>query len=398
MKKHSEKGIFIMQNKENDILQNKNGSWCYPSWEIDPVTHVIKKVSLEDAETLEEAKEKARNNRNRFQTELMSLKQESCCPYTFMEYLEHWYRKIYLPGSTSNSTRMKYYWIIYNIILPQSLPDCLFDKIDKKYLDNIEESCDAYCESAGYFVYKILKKILFSAREEGYLNHHIESLKRYPEPIRKIQLYNRKQLKTFLHAVKNDPYAHFLEYYLALFCGLRPGEILGLKYEDYDAAARILYINKQYTKDDLLPGEKRSANEDTYSFKPLRNEEERIFRVSDYITRALEERIIQNNQYFQSHPTKEDPECFCLSVRGKIKVLPTLNIRLKKIAEAKGLPAISMFDLRYMYTYMLIGKDLTPYEIASYLGQTKLSYTLGLCCQILEATSAEEGEDDEKTE
>lgn len=87
-----------------------------------------------------------------------------------------------------------------------------------------------------------------------------------------------------------------------------------------------------------------------------------------------------------------------MSVRGKIKVLPTLNIRLKKIAEAKGLPAISMFDLRYMYTYMLIGKDLTPYEIASYLGQTKLSYTLGLCCQILEATSAEEGEDDEKTE
>lgn len=111
-----------MQNKENDILQNKNESWCYPSWEIDPVTHVIKKIFLEDAATLEEAKEKARNNRNCFQTELMSLKQESCCPYTFMEYLEHWYRKIYLSGSTSNSTRMKYYWIIYNIILPPAVP------------------------------------------------------------------------------------------------------------------------------------------------------------------------------------------------------------------------------------------------------------------------------------
>lgn len=43
MKKHSEKGIFIMQNKENDILQNKNGFWSYLSWKIDPVTHVIKK-------------------------------------------------------------------------------------------------------------------------------------------------------------------------------------------------------------------------------------------------------------------------------------------------------------------------------------------------------------------
>ena len=87
---------------------------------------------------------------------------------------------------------------------------------------------------------------------------------------------------------------------------MRPGEILGLKYEDYDAAARILYITKQYTKDDLLPGEKRSANESTYSFKPLRTEEERILRVPDYIAQALEERIIQNNQYFQSHPTKEE--------------------------------------------------------------------------------------------
>lgn len=45
-----------------------------------------------------------------------------------------------------------------------------------------------------------------------------------------------------------------------------------------------------------------------------------------------------------------------------------------------------------------MGKKMTPYEIASYLGQTKLSYTLGLCCQILEAASEKEGEDDEKTE
>ena len=45
-----------------------------------------------------------------------------------------------------------------------------------------------------------------------------------------------------------------------------------------------------------------------------------------------------------------------------------------------------------------MGKKLTPYEIASYLGQTKLSYTLGLCCQILEVMSAAEGEYDEKTE
>lgn len=61
---------------------------------------------------------------------------------------------------------MKYYWIIYNIILPQSLPDFLFDKMNKKYLDNIEESCDAYWESAGYFVYKILKKILFQPEKK----------------------------------------------------------------------------------------------------------------------------------------------------------------------------------------------------------------------------------------
>ena len=32
------------------------------------------------------------------------------------------------------------------------------------------------------------------------------------------------------------------------------------------------------------------------------------------------------------------------------------------------------------------------------LDRQNLSYTLGLCCQILEAASGEEGEDDEKTE
>ena len=170
---------------------------------------------------------------------------------------------------------------------------------------------------------------------------------------------------------------HFLEYYLALFCGLRPGEILGLKYEDYDAAARILYINKQYSKDDLLSSEKRSANESTYSFKPLRTEEERILRVPDYIVWALK--------------------------NGSYKITSISNLIQRR--SGMFLPECPGKDQSSAYTQYSFKKDcrsrkpaIYSYEIASYLGQTKLSYTLGLCCQILEAASAEEGDYDEKTE
>mgnify|MGYP000019513314 FL=1 len=55
-------------------------------------------------------------------------------------------------------------------------------------------------------------------------------------------LYTPEQLTCLLSAAKKDNTSHYLEYALALYCGLKPGEILGLKYDSFDLEAGTVTI------------------------------------------------------------------------------------------------------------------------------------------------------------
>ena len=63
--------------------------------------------------------------------------------------------KLYVPVSTSGSTKVKYHWIIYHIILPRVTADPLLPYVDAEYIENLIESCRNYCASAEYAVYKL---------------------------------------------------------------------------------------------------------------------------------------------------------------------------------------------------------------------------------------------------
>ena len=306
-------------------------------------------------------------------------------PSTFQEYLEYWFWEVFFPKCTSRSVQMKNFWIIYYVIRPQTLPDCPLDKLDQRYLDTLLENCQKYCQCAGYTVYKFLTIVLSQACMEGFLPELISPRNEYPVPDSDIRLYNKEQLKRFLLAIKKDPRGHMLEYYLALFCGLRPGEILALRYENYDPNMRTLFIREEYTKEDHLPGMKTPDQSVTYCFRHLNQAEHTPFhlKVPEFICRQLNERIWQNEQFFHQHPNRENPKAFCLSARGTIKVLPTLNVQLKQIAKENALPSISMLDLRYMHIYLLMQKGLDYDDIATsmHLSPARIKY---LCLLILD--------------
>ena len=54
--------------------------------------------------------------------------------------------------------------------------------------------------------------------------------KPYPRAKPKVRVLGKEKLKVFLEAASKNPW--YLEILLGLFCGLRKGEILGLKFQD----------------------------------------------------------------------------------------------------------------------------------------------------------------------
>ena len=58
-------------------------------------------------------------------------------------------------------------------------------------------------------------------------------------------------MKRLLKAAYNSGW--YLEILLGLFCGLRKGEISGLKFGDFDAESRTIYIQRQITSNPVIP-------------------------------------------------------------------------------------------------------------------------------------------------
>ncbi len=81
--------------------------------------------------------------------------------------------------------------------------------------------------------------------------------------------------------------------------------------------------------------------------------------VPEFLFDEIRERRYLNEGILLRYPGLAEEGALCLGPYGKVKTLPTLNTRLKKITQSYGLPRISLGDLRYMYLADLYQKGKT---------------------------------------
>ena len=359
--------------KENVFFSHED-LWCCRTRVVNFKIQAIELHICKGFFTRDEAERAFEKASHLFSKEFTKLKDTCQCPFTFCEYLKHWFTGTYHTEDSNGSTKVKHHWIVYNIIFPQVKADPILSNIDVEYIENLIESCKTYCASAEFAVYKLLCSIISSAHKEGFIeNILISDLTVRKEPKSNVCIYTKEQLKIFLNAVYEDPCSHRLEVLLALFCGLRPGEILGLTYNNFDSCTKILNIHKQYTKNGYLPSENRTLK---YSYKELEGERHRSFIVPDLICEELILRKEKNRCFFLAHPAKTDECNFCISSRGKVKTLETLNTRLKYITENTGLPTITMYDLRDMFVWILLERGCSWDDIKAITGGVEIERIL----------------------
>ena len=79
---------------------------------------------------------------------------------------------------------------------------------------------------------------------DGFINYNpVPETKPYPRTKPKIRIFSKAKPKVFLRAASKNPW--YLEILLGLFCGLRKGEIVGLKFSDFDFEKQTVRISRQ---------------------------------------------------------------------------------------------------------------------------------------------------------
>lgn len=182
------------------------------------------------------------------------------------------------------------------------------------------------------------------------------------------EFLNEDESRRFLAALHEQPDFQFeVICNLFLATGIRSGELCALYWEDINLDTGLLYIRHTLVR---LNGEYRR---DT----PKTSGSERRIVLPEYILDLLKEhRRRQAAERFKAGDAWKVPDAVFTNTVGNYVIGSNLNVKLKAVCRAAGLPEIHVHSLRHTHASLLINSNVTAKVIADRLGHSTTKTTL----------------------
>lgn len=301
------------------------------------------------------------------------------------DYLVYWFEEIF-SQRVETTTRMVGAYAIYDLILPHMEYDIKVRYVNVEYLDTLLASVARASASAGNKGREILNIALKEAVIAGYIkNNPVTGTKPYKRTKPKITILGKEKTKVLLKAASQNNW--YLEILLALFCGLRKGEIMGLKFSDFDFEKNTVYISRQLASDPIIK-ERSGSKIEKYGLverAPKTLNSYRTLRVPEAVMREVKKRrhIVENNK-IKCAGRYEDKGYVCCQENGKPHSMTSLNNALTKLCSRNGLPHVTVHGLRHMYATILIEMEVPIIKISALLGHGSVHTTFEYYCDVMD--------------
>lgn len=375
--------------KEKNDIYFVNGSWHYDQKTVNFTNFTIIYEQIGGIDNKEDAQIAKEIADRKYVLDIKKAKKLANAEYTFKEYCTYWLDNIFLQR-TETSTKAIGIWAVNNLIIPNIQQDIILSYITADYINEIIKSCIPICDSAGTASLKYIRSILYDAYISGLIFKDVRNdLIKIPRKIPKIKLLNKEQLKKMLLAASKHP-GYYFEILLALFAGLRSGEIRGLKYTDFDLENGTVRIARQYTSNYTLADSNDHYNyTHTMEEKAPKMESYRLLRIPSFLFEELENKKKFNmeiiNKAQEKGVYKLDSDYISISSFGTLKNKNTLLCSLKRVCREAGVPAISMHTLRHQFATLLIEQDVPLEHISKLLGHKSTLTTFNIYCGVMDA-------------
>lgn len=199
-----------------------------------------------------------------------------------------------------------------------------------------------------------------------------------------VKYYSGDEVKLFLKALDNLP-ADDTKFkaimYIALFGGLRKGEILGLNWEDVDfESATVNIVRTRMT----------APHHGVYEDSPKTEESKRTVTLPAEVfgllhgvkAQQLELRLMLRDKY------DECSAVFQGNLGGPLHPL-ALHRWLDRFVKDNDLPPITLHGLRHTHASMLAYMEADKMQISKRLGHSQLTTTLNIYTHLFEKTDAD---------
>lgn len=198
------------------------------------------------------------------------------------------------------------------------------------------------------------------------------------------KLIAKKQLKTwtleqsvqFLNytSLLQDEYCH-IAYVLAIFTGMRRGEVLGLRWTDINFDKKLLQVVQTVYRTN---GQKPSIQtpKTANSTRPITLPDNVIDELKAHKAKQNQLRLLYGSAY-------QDNGLVCPNPNGAPMDPRLLFGHFKKCAKAVGLPDIRFHDLRHTHATIMLQLGEHPKVVSERLGHSNINITLNTYSHVL---------------
>lgn len=300
------------------------------------------------------------------------------------DYLIYWYEEVF-SQRIKNTTKMIGAYVLYDLVFPNMEQDIKLRYVSVEYMDALLEKVSHSCASAGNTCRAYLNIAFKDAVIEGYIPRNpIPDTKAYKRKAPKITIYSKEKLKIFLKAASKDEW--YLEYLLGVFCGLRKGEILGLKFSDFDFEQHTVSVKRQLGANPVMV--ERSSKIASYSViekDPKTFNSVRTLRIPQVIeTEVLRRQSKIEEEKAALMDGYEDNDYISCQPNGRPHNMSSMNMALTKLCNRNGLTKITVHSLRHMFATILIEQGVPLVKISALLGHSSVNTTFEYYCDVMD--------------
>jgi integrase len=289
---------------------------------------------------------------------------------TLQDFLERWLQDS-VKGSVSHRTYHNYDSQIRNHLAPvlgriklKTLSPAHIQRLYRAKLDSGLSTASVRYQHA------VLHRALNQATRWGLVPRNVCDVVDPPKVVNKEVIpLNFEQSRAFLEASAGDRYEAL--YTVALTCGLREGELLGLMKKDLDLSARALRVERQ-----LL----RMRDGSGYTFPEPKHSSKRAIKLPERAANALEEHLDrQEHEVRRAGDLYRDQDLlFATDIGTPLDASNVVNRSFKPLLRDTGLPNIRFHDLRHTCATLLLLQGVHPKFVQRLLGHKSINITLDL--------------------
>lgn len=363
----------VVHTVKGSITKNKQtGKWDFIfNAGIDPLTGKRKQIRRRGFES----KRHAMDEMTKLKATVLENAFIDVTAMTYEKYMREWFEE---RRNHLQKTTFDIHFIYYQNVIKPMLGHFKIQQITplhiQKFVNNLVSEAK-YSEHTVHLIYQIVSASLKKATVMKIIKDNPASGITLPKIKRKeMNIWSLEQVNHFISAAKsiNRLTRCYIGFLIALFTGMRQGEILGLRWKDFDMDNQTIYIRQTLTQEaELKAGAKNNS-----SIRSIHISNKLVSELKAHRKLVLEEKLLLGQNY-------NDFDLIICTRSGKPIIPRNFRKEFYNLTEKIGLPKIRFHDLRHTHATILIQQNVNVKLISERLGHAEIGTTLDTYSHVL---------------